>query len=449
MQSHRTWLHTTIVAFCMLAPLTVEARGPVYTRTELSNGAILIVSEQRAVPMAVVQVLLDAGSRRDPAGKEGIAYLTADLLTEGTQTRSAVEISEQTDRIGASLESSSGVDSAFLSLKTLSSHLDTGLDLLADILLHPSFPAAEVDRRREAVLASMKAAEDQPSQVASRRFTEVLFANEPYGHGADGLPTTVARLQRADLVAFYKANYGPHGTIITVVGDVDTARIKAAFEARLSGWTGGETKGFEYGPIHPDRPEVVVIAKPVPQASLVMGHRGISRDNPDYYAVTVMNFVLGGGGFGSRLLDEIRTKAGLAYSVGSGFSAPKAPGSFRVELQTKTASVGEAIRLTCEQLRRIGAEAISEDELKGAKLYLTGSFPLQFDSNSEIASFLSAVEFFGLGADYADEYLEKIEAVTAEDIQRVARKYVRPEDLLLVVAGNVTADQLPSPRACP
>ncbi|HYD49864.1 MAG TPA: pitrilysin family protein [Terriglobales bacterium] len=436
-----------LARLALLLPLLASpaaAVGPQMTRTVLPNGVILIVSEQRAVPMAVVQVLLDAGARRDPAGKEGVAYLTADLLTEGTESRSAPEIAAAIDRIGASLESSSGVDSAFASLKVLSKHLDTGLDLLTDVLLHPSFPAAEVERRREAVLAAMKAAEDQPGHVASRRFTELLFAQEPYGHSADGMPESVAKITRADLLDFYRANYRPSGTIVTVVGDVDAAQIRADFESRLSAWSGSDPRPFEYGIQHPDRTRVVTIPKPVPQASLVLGHRGISRDNPDYYAVTVMNYVLGGGGFGSRLMDEIRTKSGLAYSVGSGFTAPKSPGSFRIEMQTKTATVTEALQRTCAQLERIRAGEVTADELDSAKRYLTGSFPLQFDSNSEIASFLTTVEFYGLGPNYAADYVKRIEAVSREDVQRVARTYVRPKDLLLVVAGNVDPAQLPA-----
>lgn len=438
-----------LVGLCAILATSTQAlaKGPTFTRSELSNGAVLLVSEQHGVPMAVVHVLLDAGARRDPVGKEGLANMTADLLTEGTKSRSATQISAAVDRLGASLDSAAGMDSASLSMTVLTKHWDEGLALLLDSLLRPSFPNAEVERRREATLAAMKAAEDQPGHVVSRTFTETLFKGEPYGHAADGTKASVAKLSRPDLLAFYAKYYQPRGTIITVVGDVDANKVRADFEAALSAWKPTDVQPFDYPPPPAPQPQVIVIPKPIPQANITLGHRGLRRDDPDYYAVLVMNFILGGGGFGSRLLDDIRTRAGLAYSVGSGYTAPKAAGSFRVEMQTKTASAREAVELACAQLRRVRDELVTESELEDAKLYLTGSFPLQFDSNSEIAGFLTSVEFFGLGKHYADDYLAKINAITREDIQRVARTFVRPDETLLVVAGELTDGDLPHP-AC-
>lgn len=419
-----------------------------YERTVLPGGAVLLVSEQRSVPMVVVQVTVDAGSRRDPRGKEGLANLTADLLTEGTETRSATQISDAVDFIGASLSTAAGVDTASLGLTVVRKHLETGLDLLADVLLRPSFPHDEVERRRDAVLASMKASEDQPGHVATRAFVEMLFDNEPYGHLSQGTAAGVKAISRADVVNFYRRHYHLERAIIAVAGDIGAAEAAALFERFVAERKPGAAPAFAYPERGARTAAVARIQRPVTQANVILGHQGIARKDPDYYAIEVMNYILGGGGFGSRLLDRIRTKEGLAYSVASGFTAPQFRGSFRIVLQTKNESVGEAIALACEEIDRIRREPVTEDELSGAQLYLTGSFPLQVDSNSKIASFLTDVEFFALGADYADTYAERIRAVTADDVLRVARKHLRPEEAILVVVADFNVAKVDETRPC-
>jgi zinc protease len=428
--------------------MPVGAHPLEHTRQTLPNGAVLLVSEQRNVPMVVIRFLLDAGSRRDPAGKEGLANLTADLLTEGTRKRSATQISDAVDFLGASLDSGAGVDTAHLNLTVLSKDLATGLSLLGEVLLQPAFPSAEIERRREAVLAAMKASEDQPGHVASRVFTEFLFRGEPYGHLAQGTPDGVKAITRQDVLDFYQRHYRPERAIVTVVGDVSAADAAASFEKALSAWQAGSAGEFEYPAKAESAAEVIKVRKPVTQANIVLGHRGVARANPDYYALEVMNFMLGGGGFGSRLLDNIRTRAGLAYSVGSGFSAPKFPGSFRIVLQTKNETAAQAVALACAEIERIRREPVTDEELSSAQLYLTGSFPLQLDSNSEIASFLTEVEFFDLGADYADTYPERIKAVTKDDVMRAASKYLQPDNLSLVVVADLDQARIGESPPC-
>jgi zinc protease len=263
----------------------------------------------------------------------------------------------------------------------------------------------------------------------------------------------VKTITRQDIIKFYERHYRPERAIITVVGDISAADAVASFEKSLAAWQPGAAGAFEYPQTAETVPDVIKVQKPVTQANIILGHRGIARANPDYYALEVMNFILGGGGFGSRLLDNIRTKAGLAYSVGSGFSAPKFPGSFRIVLQTKNETAAEAVALACEEIERIRREPVTEEELSSAQLYLTGSFPLQLDTNGEIASFLTEIEFFNLGADYADTYPERINAVTKEDVMRVASKYLRPDGLSLVVVADLgqakVGDTLPCRESVP
>jgi zinc protease len=442
------FLHFVLLSVVFLLPTLAQASGPPMDRSTLPDGAVLIVSEQHTLPMVVMQILIDAGSRRDPRGKEGIASLTSDLLTEGTKTRSASQISEAADFIGATLDTSADTDYATLNLAVLSKDLDTGLDLLSDILLHPTFPDAEVARRREAALASMKASEDDPGAVAERAFLKALFGDGPYGHPVIGTLEAVRSLTRSDLLSFYAAHYRPERAIITIVGDVSVADVTSRLQRALHGWVGSETPRFQYPAGTPGSRDTVAIQKPISQANIILGQLGVARDNPDYYALTVMNFILGGGGFTSRLLDNIRTKAGLAYSVASMFTVNKAPGSFQVILQTKNGSADDAIRRTCAEIERVRREPVSDDELVGAKLYLTGSFPLRLDTMSKIVGFLAQVEFFNLGADYADTYTQRINAVTREDVLRVAQQYLHPEQMQLVVVANLQQAKVPASPPC-
>ncbi|MFI5396662.1 MAG: M16 family metallopeptidase [Candidatus Binatia bacterium] len=442
--------HTTWVVGCvMLAWSTLaSAATPPAERYTLSNGARLVVSEQHALPLVVVQLLIDAGARRDPRGQEGVANLTADLLTEGTKTRAASQISQGFDFIGASYSTSADTDYATLNLSVLRKDLDTGLNLLMDVFLHPSFPEAEVGRRREAALAQMKAEEDDPGKVAQRAFVKTAFGDGAYGHPVVGTPDAVRKITRSEIVSFYTQHYRPEGTIISVVGDVAAGDIRDRMESALRDWKKGTLEPFRYPPQDAARTGTVTINKPISQANIVLGQLGIARDNPDYYTIQVMNYILGGGGFSSRLLDNIRTKAGLAYSVASFFTVNKAPGSFQVVMQTKNASAIDAIQRACDELKRIRREPVSDEELNDAKLYLTGSFPLRLDSNTKVAGFLTQVEFFNLGDDYADTYKQRINAITKEDVQRVAQQYLHPEQMHLIVVSDLSQVQVPQTAAC-
>jgi zinc protease len=419
-----------------------------YTRHVLPNRLVVLVSEQHAVPMVVVQALVEAGARRDPAGQEGLAALTADLLTEGAGKRSATEIGRELDFLGARIDTSAETDYAVASLVTLSRHFERAFGVFADVLTRPTFPPAELQRRREAALAAIRSEQDNPGALAQRKFLELVFGDTPYGHPPIGSESSVSRLTRREVESFFQRYYRPNGTILAVTGDVETNTLLGFLEGALRHWKPRTVDEFSY-PSIPQAPErLSVIQKPLTQANLIAGHIGVARDNPDFYALTVMNFILGGGGFTSRLVESVRVEGGLAYSVGSFFTANKFPGTFQVSLQTKTPSLLDALKRVCRELERIRNEPVSEDELQGAKLYLTGSFPLRLDSNSKVAAFLAQVEFFGLGEKFIDEYLQKIQAVTREDVQRVAQRYVHPEDLRLVVVGDVDRAALPADRPC-
>jgi len=406
-------------------------------RTVLSNGMVLLTSEQRTLPMVSIELLVDAGSAHESANQAGLANLTAKLLTYGTKGQNAVQINETLDFIGASLETGCGQDTASLSMTVLKKDLTTGLDLLADILTQPTFPQAEIDRQKQAVIATIRANEENPGAVAAKAFAAALFPQSPYGRPVEGTEASVKSLQQKNLQDFFARYYRPNRTIVAIVGDVSEQEIAPLLSNALRGWEKGEPSAPPTAPVNIGPPKLVRVNKELTQANIAMGHGGVARGNPDYYAIQVMNYILGGGGFSSRAMDSIRNERGLAYSVYSFFAAEKSHGTFEFVMQTKNETATEAIRIATDEMRRIREQLVSDQELNDAKDYLIGSFPLRFDTNRKVASFLAQVEYFEIGLDYPDRYPNLIRSVTREDVLRVAREYLQPDKLITVIVGNL------------
>lgn len=405
-------------------------------RSVLGNGMILLTSEQRALPMVSIELLIDAGSRHDPSKQEGLANLTARLLTYGTQRRTALEISDTLDFIGAGLSAGCGEDLATVSMTVLKKDLGTGLELLAEILTLSTFPQEQIDRQKQSIVASIKAREEDPGDIAQRRFAAALFPESPYGRPVEGSEASVKGLEQKNLRDFYEHHYRPNRTILSVVGDISHQEIQQALNEAFGPWSKGEPVTPPVAPSTIGKAETIRVNKDLTQANIILGHEGVSRKNPDYYAIQVMNYILGGGGFSSRALDSIRNERGFAYSVYSYFSAQKSHGTFELVMQTKNETALEAIEIAKAEMRRMREELVSEEELSDAKDYLTGSFPLRLDTNRRVANFLAQVEYFELGLDYPERYPDLIRKVTREEVQRVAQKYLKPETLITVIVAN-------------
>jgi zinc protease len=422
-----------IVAVCCLT--AAATGGMVPRRSALQNGLILLTSEQRALPMVSIELLIDAGSRHDGA-QAGLANLTATLLTYGTERRTALQISDALDFIGASLSVSCGEDLASVSMTVLKKDLGTGLELLAEVLTMASFPQDEIDRQKQAIVAAIKAKEENPGDIAERRFAAALFPESPYGRPVEGNEASVNALEQKSLKEFYSRYYRPNRTILSVVGDISHPEMAEALNKAFHFWHKGEPAKAPVPPSKIGGPNSIRVNKELTQANIILGHEGVGRENPDYYAIQVMNYILGGGGFSSRALDSIRNERGLAYSVYSYFSAEKQRGTFELVMQTKNETALEAIRIADAEIRRMREQLVTEQELQDAKDYLTGSFPLRLDTNRKVANFLAQVEYFQLGLDYPDRYPDLIRRVRREDILRVAQKYLKPEKLITVIVAN-------------
>lgn len=412
--------------------------GPVpVQRWVLSNGLTVLFVERRAIPAVQVHLTVKTGAAADPVGRGGLAALTAGTLTKGTATRSAVEIAEAIDFIGGTLTTAATEDFSSASLSVLKKDLHAGLALMTDVVLNPAFPAAEIDRVRRETLSAIQADKDDPGAVAEQAFAPLVFGLHPYGRPVEGAEATVSTLTREEAVAFHRTYYRPNNAVLVLVGDLSPREARRVAKAAFGAWQQQAVPAVTIPaiPLLKDR-RVTLIEKDLTQATVVLGHLGIARRDPDFYAVTVMNYILGGGSFSSRLMSRIRDNEGLVYGISSGYDAKQYPGAFSVNLQTKTESAPVAIRAVLEEMVKLRAEGATEAELEAAKNYLAGSFPLRYETNSRLAPLLGMIELYGLGLTYFEDYPRNIRAVTLDDVRRVAAARLDPERYALVVVGK-------------
>ena len=436
----RTFILSVSACILFLAVVTMPADHALaldVTRTRLPNGLIVLHSENHNLPIVMITLMVKAGQIHEPAEKAGTANLVAELLAEGTINHSSKIISEQVDFIGASLDATAGADFTTISLSILKKDLPVGFEIFSDILLNPTFPESEMTRVKERIKGILKQREEDPSFLAEREFKQVVFGNHPYARLTEGSSSSLDLITREDLKRFHAGYFVPNNAIFSVSGDITSDELGALLSKYLGKWEMKQVPDNNSPELETGRiKKVIKINKDLTQANIVLGHLGISRENPDYYAVSVMNYILGGGGFSSRLMQSIRDEKGLAYDVHSFFEALKQAGTFEVGVQTKNESASTAIADIHRQLELIREEPVSDEELSEAKSYLTGSFRRRLDTNRKIADFLAAVEFYELGGDYVDKYAGYVNAVTKEDILRVARKYIDPDNYVLVVVAD-------------
>lgn len=426
-----------IISLTLFMGATAHA-APLGKRIVLDNGMVLLLSERHTIPSVTINLLIRAGQIYEPADRAGLASITAELLTEGTKRRSASAIAQEIEFVGGSIGASGGNDSASANLTVLKKDLDLGLDILSDILINPIFPDEEIKRKVKETKAGIEKQKDDPSAVAGKEFAKLLFGEHPYGRPTEGTAESLDKITRDDMVKFHAANYIPNNTIMAVVGDVTEEEIVSKLNRYLKDWRKGDAAKVAFPSVKALRQKIVKpINKKITQANIVLGHIGIERENPDYYAAYVMNYILGGGGFTSRLMDNIRDNKGLAYDVHSYFAPMKYSGYFNLGVQTKNESAKVAIEEALKEMERIRSAPVTDKELEDAKAYLTGSFPLKLDTNAKIAGMLTAFEFFNLGLDYPDKYPKIINSLTKADIQKAARKYLNPDNYIMVVVGDL------------
>jgi zinc protease len=420
-------------------------------RSVHESGMVIIHSFRDKLPVVRINILIKAGSVDDPLGKAGLASFTAAILDEGTKKRTSQEISEEIEFVGGSLSAGADVDYTALRLSVLKKDIDTGFGLLADILLNPAFRSKDFKRQRELYLGRIRQEEEDPSNLAWKAFIRALYPGHPYGQEVHGNAQSIRSLTRREVSAFHKTHFTPGNAVLVAVGDISREELDSLVSKYLGAWLerAKGTASKSENAAFPEFPSVdgklVLTERDVTQASLVMGHAGVPRSHPDYYAIQVMNYILGGGGFSSRLMDRVREDLGLAYGIYSGFVAYMDGGYFFVEVQTKNSAarqVLDEIRKAMSLMREQGA---TEAELADAKAYLTGSLPRRMNTTSKTASLLGAAELYDLGLDYPEKYMEAVNAVSLEDVLRVAQERLNPDALVVAATARLKEANLDAP----
>jgi zinc protease len=412
---------------------------PVWTRTTLSNGATLVVAERKGLPLVSFSMTFVGGANQFEAGdRRGLASLTAAMLNEGTRTRTGDQLSDALQLLGASIRSSIGSEEGSLDFVSTTRNFEPTLSIMSDMMLNSTFPAEALERLRGRTLVNLAQQKDQPVAVGSQVFARVLYGNEhPYGQRTT--EATVKAITRDDIVAFQKAYYQPGRAIITVVGDVKASQVKTAVEKALAAWPkGGSKASFDYPKLPERKPATIyLVDKPGSAQSIVnIGLPGPPRNTPDYFALQVLNMILGGQ-FQSRLNANIREQKGYSYGVNSSFSYGKGPGAFRAGGSIVSAKTDLALVEFMKELNGIiGQRPITDEELKTAKDSLIQGLPQRFSSVSAINTSITTLLVQGLPDNYYQSYAQSVAAVTKEDLTRVANLYIDLNHLAIVIVGD-------------
>ncbi len=426
---------------------TRDIKLPDYEEYVMKNGLKVFIVPTSEVPLVTMRLLVPAGSYTDAAGSEGLAGLTARLLLKGAGGMGAEEISASVEGVGGRLDAWAGRDYAGITGDFLSRDFELGLDHLARALIEPDFPAAEFEREKSMVLAEAMSVKENPYALASREFIRLLLAPHPYGNPVDGYPASVREMTRDDVVEFHKSRYVPQGAVLAIVGDVDPEKVKKLIEKKLGAWKGGDQALERLVLVNRAQAlsrRVIVIDKPdLTQSQIRIGNIAVGRDTPDYFELKVANSILGGG-FTSRLMDEIRVNRGLSYGARSGLGQYRYGGFFGIYTYTKNATLRETIDVALEQVRLMRDVKVGDEELAGSRRYISGLFPFDIETNSDIAQWMTDLDFYSLGGDFVEKYRSRIGAVSSDDVMRVAKEHFGCDENLIVIMTNYdeTKEQL-------
>ena len=411
-------------------------------RVELSNGLVMLLSENHSIPSVSINAIVRAGSRFESDEKAGLASLVGALLDAGTVNRTSQQIAESVEAVGGQLGTFGDYQSSGAVVRLLSKDVGLGLDVASDLLINATFPEDKVRHDIDRRVAQIKARLDVPRTQASDVFNEIVFEDSPQHRPPIGYEEMVKALTRVDVEEFYRRYYVPQNTVLAIAGDIDKKEVRSSIEATFGKWP----RSSEFNEPNVPRPRRQIaptekfVNAPKEQVNVVIGHLGIERKNPDYYTLLVMDTILGSSpGFTSRIPRILRDEQGLAYSTFSNItsSAGLDPGRFIAYIGTAPENLQRAISGLRGEISRIVEGGVSPEELETAQLYLTGSFVFHFQRNSQIAEFLIEAETYGLGFDYLEKYPEFIRAISVEDVGRVTRQYIDPQNLTTVVVGPV------------
>lgn len=425
-------------ALCAPAP---GVKLPAYTKVTLGNGMTVLLMEQHKVPMVSLTYLVRGGASADPQGKEGLASLTAALLRKGTRTRNADQISEQLDSVGAQFGAGAGPDYSSGGAEFMAKDVSGGLKLVADLLMNPAFPEAEVKKLAAQRVDGIRSAKDSAQGVIRTYFNAFLYGSHPYGRPAGGDERSLASLTRDDVVDHYAATYLPGNLTLAIVGDFKTAEMKQLVTATFGAWRSARKplRATMPAPRAPEGRRLLLVDKPdATQTYFVAGAVGVARDNPDRVGIEVVN-VLFGERFTSMINTALRIKSGLTYGARAGFDQRKAAGPFAIQSFTANATTEKALDLMLATLRQLHEKGISEEDLASAKAYLKGTLPPKtLETSDQLADLLVEMDFHGLPDSDVNDYYAKVDAMTVAEARRIIRTYYPQENLTFVLVGKAS-----------
>lgn len=433
----RAKLSVAILSSLLLGFTLVAHATPKIQHWQAPSGARVYFVENHDLPMLDVAVDFPAGSGFDSAEKSGLAGLTHGLLDLGAEGMNEDEIARKLADIGAQLGGNFDADRSNIALRTLSSKAerDEALAIMARVLQRPLFPETVLAREKFRLIAALKEAETKPESIASKAFSKAVFGGHPYGMPSSGETASVEKLQRSDLVSFYSTHYGAQSAVVALMGDISRAEAEAIAQSLTAQLPPGGASSEIAQVVKQSSASKLRIPHPATQSHILIGAPGVARNDADYFPLYVGNYILGGGGFVSRLMQEVREKRGMAYSVYSYFIPMQQPGPFQIGLQTRKDQADEAIQLVDTILHDFVERGVTDKELTAAKQNIINGFPLRIDSNKKILDYLSAIGFYHLPLSYLDDFPSRINKVTVADIRAAFKRKVNPDVLATVIVG--------------
>ncbi|MEP6717923.1 MAG: pitrilysin family protein [bacterium] len=409
---------------------------PTTSETTLSNGLLVVIVADQRLPLVSYRLIFRSGDAHDPVELPGLADMLTGLLTEGTPSRTSREIADEVARLGATLQAGASSDYTTVAASSLTTFSDEILELMADVALRPMFPENEVELTRQNTKESLKQQRAQPSFLASEMVARVMYGFHPYSVTAP-TPKAIDATTREKLIEFHRAKFVPNNAVLVVAGDVEQDTLLQRIEELFGNWQPGEVAAndFPAPPVRTARAAYLVDRPGSAQANIVIANSGITRTSPDYFPMLVMHTVLGANA-SSRLFMNLREEKGYTYGAYSSLDARRTAGTFRATAEVRTSVTGDSLKEFFYELDRIRREPVSEKELADAKSYLTGVFPIRLETQEGLIDQLVQIKMFGLPDNYLETYRSQIQAVTREEIQAVAQKYVKPDEAALVIVGD-------------
>ncbi len=418
-----------------------EVRLPPVARHVLASGVTVELVRRPGLPLVAVELLLDVGAIHDPAGKEGLAAFTAELLRRGTQRRSADELDGAIEFLGGRLDTGAGADATTIGATLPSEYLDVALEIVAELAMAPAFPKAELDAQKRRNLAELQKVLDDPSGIADRVLLRALIPGHPYAAPGGGTSRTVSSFTRKDVTEFHARHFGPRRATLLIVGDIELDEALRLATARLGGWSGGtDVPPPPPLPTGPKKTKVLLVHK---RESTQAQIRFVSlafprRTDPDYFPSVLANTVFGGG-FTSRLMDEIRVNRGLSYGARTSFRQARHGGFLLFSSFTKNETIGELLKVALAEAEKLRAAGLTAAELERARRYVSGLYPLRLETNEQIAGALAERKLYGLPDGWVEQYRGKLEAVTLEQANATAKRWFFGGPLAIVLVGDEAA----------